>query len=132
MQLLAIVGRRVLYLIPVLFIVSLATFLMLDLVPGDPVFHILGPDASQEQVAAVRAELGLDQPLIPRYFEWLGGVLQGDFGRSLLPPVEEVSDMIARRFPVTLELAIVAMVLSLVFSTLLALVAAYRAGHRFD
>ncbi|MCR6030107.1 ABC transporter permease subunit [Nocardioides sp. zg-579] len=132
MQILLGVGRRVLYLIPVLFIVSLGTFLMLDLVPGDPVVHILGPDATPEQMAAVRLELGLDQPLVPRYFDWLFGVLQGDFGRSLLPPVEDVSEMLARRFPVTLELAIVAMVLSLAFSTLVALVAVYRAGRRFD
>lgn len=124
--------QRVLYLIPVLFIVSTATFLMLDLIPGDPTHHILGPEASPDQLARVRAELGLDQPMAARYFDWLGGVLVGDFGQSLLPPIQDVSAMIALRLPVTLELAVVAMAMSLLISIPVALVAAYRAGSRFD
>lgn len=129
---LTVIGKRVLYLFPVLLIVSTATFFMLELIPGDPTFQILGPEASPSQVERVRLELGLDDPLYVRYFEWLGGVVQGDFGQSLLPPVQEVSEMIALRLPVTLELALVAMIMSLTISIPVALFAAFRAGHRFD
>lgn len=126
------IGKRVLYLFPVLAIVSTSTFLMLELIPGDPTFAILGSDASPDQVARVRLELGLDDPIVVRYFAWIGGVLHGDFGQSLLPPVQDVAEMIALRLPVTLELALVAMVMSLAISVPVALFSANRAGHRFD
>jgi len=126
------IGKRILYLFPVLVIVSTSTFLMLELIPGDPTFAILGSDATPDQVARVRLELGLDDPIWVRYFDWIWGVLRGDFGESLLPPVQEVAQMIALRLPVTLELALVAMVMSLAISIPVALFSAVRAGHRFD
>lgn len=124
--------KRVLYLIPVLFLVSLATFFMLQLIPGDPAVHIAGPNATPAQLAHIHAELGLDKPVVQRYLEWLGSVLRGDFGNTLVPPVQSVSAMIDQSFPVTLELALVAMILSLLISIPLAMVAAFRAGGRFD
>lgn len=129
---LRLVLTRLLYLVPVLLIVSTTTFVMLELIPGDPTAHILGPEASADQIARVRAELGLDLPLWERYTTWLAGVVQGDFGQSLLPPVQDVTRLITLRLPVTLELALVAMLMSLILSIPVALVAAYRAGRRFD
>src|SRR6266481_7030161 len=76
------VGRRLLHLLPVLLAVSLLTFLIASLLPGDLAYTILGDQATPEKVAALRHDMGLDQPIWIRYFGWLGNVLQGDFGRS--------------------------------------------------
>jgi peptide/nickel transport system permease protein len=126
------VGLKLVHLVPVLFLVSLGTFFLLELVPGDPAVAVLGPDATPQQYAAVHKELGLDKPLVPRYFDWLGNTLRGDLGKSLKPPVQNVSDMIASRLPVTLEITILAIGMALVVAIPLALGAAYRANGRFD
>ena len=76
------VARRLLYLIPVLIAVSLLTFFIASLLPGDLAYTILGDQATPENVAALRKDMGLDQPVWVRYFGWLGNILQGDFGRS--------------------------------------------------
>ena len=76
------VARRLLYLIPVLIAVSLLTFFIASLLPGDLAYTILGDQATPENVAALRKDMGLDQPVWIRYFGWLGNILQGDFGRS--------------------------------------------------
>src|SRR5262249_29382387 len=79
---LGFVARRLLYLVPVLLAVSLLTFLIASLLPGDLAYVILGDQATPEKVAALRHDMGLDQPLWWRYLGWLGHVLEGDFGRS--------------------------------------------------
>jgi len=79
---LGFVARRLLYLVPVLIAVSLLTFLIASLLPGDLAYTILGDQATPEKVAALRHDMGLDQPIWIRYFGWLGNVLQGDLGRS--------------------------------------------------
>jgi peptide/nickel transport system permease protein len=126
------IGQKLLHLVPVLFLVSLATFFMLELVPGDPAAVIVGPDGTAEQYERVRAELGMDKPVLERYVSWLGDTVRGDLGRSLIPPVQDVGDMIQARLPVTLQLAGLAIVLSLVLAVPVALYGAYRAGYRFD
>src|ERR1700755_1355380 len=79
---LGFVARRLLYLAPVLVAVSLLTFLIASLLPGDLAYVMLGDQATPEKVAALRHDMGLDQPIWWRYISWLGHVLQGDFGRS--------------------------------------------------
>jgi peptide/nickel transport system permease protein len=89
---------RLLQLIPVLFGISLVVFLIMALLPGDPALAILGPYATPESLASLRAELGLDQPLWRRFFIWLANVLQGDLGRSVTlqrPVLEEIAERIA-------------------------------------
>src|SRR2546430_14163086 len=76
------VARRLLYLLPVLIAVSLLTFPISSLLPGDLAYTILADQATPENLAALRRDMGLDQPIWWRYFSWLGHVLQGDFGRS--------------------------------------------------
>ena len=76
------VGRRLLYLLPVLLAVTLLTFLIASLLPGDLAYVMLGDQATPEKVAALRAQMGLDLPLWQRYLHWLWDVLHGDFGRS--------------------------------------------------
>lgn len=126
------IGLKLVHLVPVLFLVSLVTFLMIDMVPGDPAVSIAGPDASAQQLASIREELNLDQPLVQRYVTWLGQTLTGDLGKSSTPPVQEVSDMIRSRLPVTIEIAVVAMLMSLLIAVPLALRAAHRPNDRFD
>src|SRR5438045_5088823 len=79
---LGFVARRLLYLVPVLIAVSLLTFLIASLLPGDLAYVILGDQATPEKVEALRHDMGLDQPIWWRYVSWLGHVLEGDFGRS--------------------------------------------------
>src|ERR1700743_1800707 len=84
-SMLGFVARRLLYLLPVLLAVSLLTFLIASLLPGDLAYVILGDQATTEKVAALRHDMGLDQPILIRYLGWLGQILQGDFGRSFRP-----------------------------------------------
>ena len=97
--------KRVLQVIPVLFIISFICFMMIRLVPGDPVVNMLGLGASKEAIAAQREELGLDRPLLVQYKDFLVDALHGDLGTSIItrkPVVEEIAD----RYPATLKLAV--------------------------
>src|SRR5260370_38224915 len=79
------IGRRLLHLFPVLLAVTLLTFLIASLLPGDLAYAILGDQATPDKVAALRAQMGLDQPIAWRYLHWLGGVGQGRLGRTFPP-----------------------------------------------
>jgi peptide/nickel transport system permease protein len=126
------VGIRLLLIVPVLFLVSLGTFQLVTLVPGNPEVEILGSNASAEDYVRVRAELGLDKPWLERYGSWLGKVMQGDLGKNVLPPVEEVKTKLMRAFPVSLQLAGMATALALIISIPAAMMASYRPGAAFD
>ena len=104
---LGFVARRLLYLVPVLIAVSLLTFLIASLLPGDLAYTILGDQATPEKVAALRHDMGLDQPIWWRYLSWLGNVLQGDFGRSFRTG-QTVLQAVTERLPVSLELMLLA------------------------
>ena len=119
-------------LLLVLFLASVATFALVSLLPGDPAVHILGDQAAPERYAEVRQELGLNDPLIPRYFKWLGNVLQGDLGKSVIPPKPGVWEQIVAALPVSLQLAVMGIVVSIVVSIPIALLAAHKPGGRFD
>jgi peptide/nickel transport system permease protein len=100
-------------LVVVMLVVSLVTFLLLELLPGDPAVAIVGQEnATEQNLARVRAELRLDDPLPVRYLAWLGGVVTGDLGTSYQTR-QPVSSAIAAAFPVTAELTVLALVLSL-------------------
>lgn len=129
---LALIAGRIVRLVFVLFVVSLATFFIVDLVPGDPAIAILGPEATPEQVAQVREELGLDDPVVERYLDWIGGALTGDLGNSLVRPAFSVSELLALSIPITLQLAVMALVIAIVVSVPTAIWAAYREGGAFD
>jgi peptide/nickel transport system permease protein len=125
-------SRILLRVIPVLVLVSIATALLVEFVPGDPVIAVVGAEATPEQYAQARAELGLDQPLVARYLDWLGGFVQGDLGHTIVPPQQDVATMIASRLPVTLEIAVLAVLLSLAISIPVGMWSAYRLGRTFD
>jgi peptide/nickel transport system permease protein len=125
------VVRRILAILPVLLAVSLLTFLIASLLPGDLAFVILGDQATPENVAALRHEMGLDQPLWWRYLSWLGHVLQGDLGRSFRTG-QTVLQAVSERIPVSLELMLMAEFIGLLIGVPLAIACAARAGGAFD
>ncbi|MFW5828414.1 MAG: ABC transporter permease, partial [Alkalispirochaeta sp.] len=117
--------KRLILVIPVLLGISVIVFLIMALLPGDAAQAILGSFATPENVARVRNDLGLDEPLITRYFIWLGNILQGDFGRSYTlqrPVLDEVLD----RLGPTLLLAGTSLVLASIMGMLAGIIAAIK------
>ena len=119
--------KRLLLLIPVLIGVTFVVFVILSMAPGDPVLVLLGDGASEEAVAKMRAELGLDDPLMVRYGNYIWGILHGDFGKSYKTRVS-VADELMSRFPNTLILAGCGMVLSILLGIPLGIISAKRQG----
>ena len=128
---LGFLARRLLYLLPVLVAVSLLTFLIASLLPGDLAYVILGDQATPEKVAALRHDMGLDQPIWWRYISWLGHVIEGDFGRSFRTG-QTVLQAVAERLPVSFELMLLAELGALVIGIPLAIACAVRSGSAFD
>ena len=125
------IGRRLLYLLPVLLAVTLLTFLFASLLPGDLALTILGDQATPEKVEVLRRQMGLDLPIWERYLHWLWGALQGDLGRSFRTG-ETVISAVLERLPVSLELMVMAEVLGLLIAIPLAIVCAVKSGSAFD
>src|SRR5690348_10074613 len=99
------IARRLVALAPILFGVSVLIFLLIRLVPGDPARLVIGPEATGEQVAQLRHQWGLDQPLPVQYVYWLRHALHGDFGRSIVSRVPARQEIFSR-FPATLALTL--------------------------
>ncbi len=118
-------------LLVTLLAVSVVAFLLVALLPGDLALVILGDAATPERVAALRAEMGLDQPLAQRYFTWLGNVLQGNLGRSVHTG-ETTLAMLLTRLPVTLELILATQIVALGLAVPLGIWSAHRRGSPFD
>src|SRR5436853_342381 len=128
---LGFVARRLLYLVPVLIAVTLLTFLIASLLPGDLAYVILGDQATPEKVEALRQDMGLDQPIWWRYLSWLGHVLEGDFGRSFRTG-QTVWQAVAERLPVSFELMLLAQIAALAIGVPVAIACAVRSGSAFD
>lgn len=122
---------RLVSLLLVIWAVTITTFLLANLLPGDPVLAILGEDATPESIASWRHKLGLDQPLLMRYAHWVFAALQGDFGASYRTG-ESVLEMILHRLPVTLELLVLTQVIALGLAIPAAIYSAWRARGGFD
>lgn len=114
-----------------LFVVSILIFSAVELLPGDLAQEMLGQAATTETLAAFRKEVGLDQPPITRYVNWLGGILQGDFGKSLANK-REISELIGSRLGNTIFLATLAAVISVPLSIFLGVLAALYRNSWFD
>ncbi|MDT0203127.1 ABC transporter permease [Nocardioides sp. AE5] len=119
-------------LLAVLFVVSFGVFAMITLMPGDPAVSILGEGHPPEAYAELRQELGLNDPLLSRYWDWLSGAVTGDLGNSLVPPQSDVVDRILGAFPVSLQLAVMGLVLALLLAVPLAMWSASHAGGAVD
>src|SRR5207253_231545 len=103
--------RRLILMLPVLFGISVLVFVIIRQLPGDPALAILGPNAKPADVKIVDNYLGLDKPVVVQYLEWLGRALHGDLGRSFFYHVS-VTDKIGSHLPVTIELVLMAMLIS--------------------
>lgn len=119
--------KRLLLLIPIIFIVAIIAFFITNLMPGDPVRVILGNMASEAEVVRLEKSLGLDQPLLVRFFRWFYNILKGDFGDSLYLNAS-VSEVLVNRLQPTFLIAIFAEVLGIIFGILLGILAAVK--HR--
>lgn len=125
---LRIILRRLAISIPLILVVSLVTFLIQSLIPGDPAAAILGPNGTPEQYEELRRSMHLDQPVLAQYGNYMAGVLRGDLGRSLFNQ-EPVAHSLAARLPVTLSLLVLSLVVVAVVGTALG-VASVAAGGR--
>lgn len=123
--------QRLLAMVPLLLIVSLLVFSLVLLIPGDPAYQLAGEDATPEEVAKIREAMGLNDPVLVRYGRWIGGVLQGDLGTSLFSD-QPVLDVILERLPVTLSLAVAAILIALAIAIPAGIVAGTRPGRLGD
>lgn len=131
MKLLSLLAKRGLHAVPVLIGVSIGTFCLLNLLPGNAAIAILGTQATASQIKALDRELNLSQPLMIRYWHWLTGVLHGSFGNSLLTQ-EPVSHLLLSHAPVTVEMVSLAFLVALALAIPVALFAARKPNHVFD
>lgn len=123
--------KRILALIPVLFVVSVVIFLIIHITPGDPASVILGESATAQDVEALRQQLGLDLPIYQQYMNWITDVLRGDLGESYFMK-ESVSEAIFSHLQPTLSLAILAQIIALLIAIPLGITAALRRGTAAD
>jgi peptide/nickel transport system permease protein len=123
--------KRLLATIPTILLVTIAVFLILRLTPGGPAVAMLGDQASPEAVAALKHQLGLDKPLYIQYLHWLGNALHGDLGRSAFGN-QPVTELIVQRIVPTLELSILALIVSLLIGISAGVIAAVKRNTAVD
>ena len=128
---LSFASRRLAGLVVTLFVTALIVFIVLEILPGDPAAVMMGVNATPEQVAAIRADYGLDRPVVERFFGWIFGLLTGDLGQSYTYRVP-ISGLILERAQVTLPLSLFAVLLSTSIGIPLGVIAAARANTRTD
>jgi peptide/nickel transport system permease protein len=122
-----LIVNRLLLSVVLIVVSSIAIFLLMSLVPGDPARTILGANATPDAVARLREQLGLNQPLLAQYGSWIGGVVRGDFGESIFSG-DPVVTLILTRLPVTLSLIVLSTVVIAALGTALGLLSAVRGG----
>lgn len=123
--------RKILAMIPTLLLVSVLLFGIITMLPGDAAMGVVGESVNQEDLKRIRTELGLDRPIYVRYADWLGNVLQGDFGRALKSN-QPVIEIVKERLPVTAELAFLAMFVSTIVAIPAGIFAALRRNSNWD
>jgi len=126
-----LIGKRLLQFVPVLFGVSFLTFALLNALPGDTAEQILGTSATAQSLAELRRQLHLNQPLLERYFTWLGGLFSGHLGSSLIT-AQPVASVISQRLPVTAELIVLALFGALFLAIPVATIGAFQMEGAFD
>ncbi len=124
-------GKKLIAMAVTILVVSFLVFLAFAVIPGDPAISMLGTEATPERVAALREEMGLNQPLLVRYFSWVAGVLHGDFGTSYSYQMS-VTEMIGDKIPVTLMLTLLSFLIMLVISIPLGIFTARHEGGKAD
>jgi peptide/nickel transport system permease protein len=122
---------RFTYLLFILLAVTFLVSTMLELMPGEPAYIIIGEEADEEQIEALNKRLGLDKPVLERYAGWLGNAVTGDLGRSSSGNIP-VAQLIRQRLPVTIQLVIGSQLLALAFAVPSAIYSSYRSGGFVD
>lgn len=130
-RLLRFILKRLLMTLLILFAVSIIAFALIRIAPGNPAMMVLPDGASQEAIKAMEVKLGLDQPMVVQYFRYIGGVLKGDLGTSIIYKLP-VKDLIFQRLPATFKLTIITMLVCLLISIPLGIVAGSRQGTIVD
>ena len=123
--------RRLLLMIPVALLVTVGIFVIIRIAPGDPVLTYAGEDKDPATIAAVRAELGLDQPLPIQYAAWMSRAVQGDLGRSFQTK-QRVLEAIMERIPVTIELGLAAILISVSVALVVGILSAVKRNSALD
>lgn len=123
--------RRILQLLLLLLGISFLVFMSMHIAPGDPATIIGGPTASASDLEAIRQDLGLDKPVLVQYVEYLGGILQGDFGYSYQTG-QSVTEAILTRFPNTIKLASGSMIIAIIIGIVAGIIAAIRQNSWID
>lgn len=123
--------KRLVSLVPVLFVVSIAIFLIIHITPGDPASTILGMEATPAQIAELNEKMGLNDPIHIQYFKWISKVLKGNLGDSIFMQ-QPVAEAIKEHLPPTVSLALFAQIVALVLSIPFGIIAAYKRGKAVD
>ncbi|NLG09628.1 MAG: ABC transporter permease [Deinococcales bacterium] len=123
--------RRLLTAVPIILLITAVVFAVMQILPGDPAVMLLGTEATEASLAATRERLGLNRPLHVQYLSWLGDVLRGDLGRSMIDN-RPVTTAIANAFPVTLQIALISLVMALLVGVPAGIVSAVRRGGVAD
>lgn len=123
--------RRLLYVIPMLIVTTLVVFSLILLIPGDPALALLGDNATEEKLAQLRIQLGLDQPVLIQYWNWLTSAVQGDLGRSLFTG-EYVSEAVISRLGVTFQVVLTAMIFSFIIGMFFAITSILKPNSWMD
>ena len=125
--------KKILLIIPTMILISFLVFVGLQLVPVDPITYIVPPDmaANVEQIDKLRVQLGLDKPIIYRYFKWLIGILKGDFGYSIVSGTA-IKDIIKQALPATFILAFTALIFSTIIGIAIGILAAIKQNSIVD
>ncbi len=123
--------KRLLSLIPVMFVVSIAIFLIIYITPGDPASSILGLEATQQEIEELNEKMGFNEPIHKQYINWIGNVLHGDLGDSIFMK-QPVTQAIKEHFSPTLSLALIAQIIAIILAVPFGIIAAYKRGSILD
>lgn len=126
-----LIVRRLLQLVLLLVGISFIVFMSMHIAPGDPATIIAGPTATASDLEAIRADMGLDRPVLVQYFDYLGGILHGDFGYSFQTS-QSVTDAILTRFPNTIKLAAASMVVAIIIGIVAGIISAIKQNSWID
>lgn len=128
---LAFIGRRLLVAIPTILLISVFVFLLQQLLPGDPILAMAGEERDPATIEFLREKYGLNDPLPVQYFKWIGGVVQGDLGISLRTN-QPVSELLLQKLPVTIQLAVMALIFAVVIGVPAGILSAVKKGTVVD
>jgi len=123
--------KKILAVIPKLLAISIILFFLINVLPGDAAMGMLSDDSSYEYYMQLKEKMGLDRPAVERYLDWLSGMLKGDFGKSLISG-QPVAQRIAQRFPCTIELTVLAIIISMLIALPAGILSAVKRNSPLD